>query len=295
MSVLRVFLLALLLLLVTCISSSARAEAGSANDEAVRLGHEGLLLYEAAQWRPALEKFEGANRFAFSPVFVLYMARCQRNLGRLLEALRLLEELLRHELEANAPTAWINAVRDARAERGSIRSRIPSVRLVGVELARAAIDGRPAPINQPIDLNPGEHMIRGWSNEGQLILRRITLAEGQQGTVVKLALEPATAARQAPVAATEIATSPATPYRRAAWISSGTAVVAALVGSVTGVMAYDRARAVRGRCDDNQCPRELAKPAEDATDMANLSTTAFGVAGVNAAISVAFFLFSQSL
>jgi len=65
------------------------------------------------------------------------------------------------------------------------------------------------------------------------------------------------------------------------------------VGSVTGVVAYSKTNAVRSRCDGNQCPPELAADAEEARDLANVSTAAFAIAGANLAIGVTFLLLPE--
>ncbi len=273
-------------------ASPARAESGNASDEAVRLGHEGLVLYEAANWEGALQHFERANHSAFSPVFVLYMARCQHNIGRLIESVRLLDELLTREPEQDAPTSWSNAFRDARAELGLIRGRIPSLRIMGSDLAQATIDGQPARVNEPIELNPGDYLVRGWSKAGHITLRRVTLVEGQRSVVVNLSAEIAPVALGTWQAArrSDADRTPRHRYRQGAWIAGGAAVAAALVGSLTGLIARSKANAVRSRCDGNQCPRELTADAEEARDLANVSTTAFAIAGTNLAIGITFLL-----
>ena len=58
----------------------------AAERSAVQLGHDGLALYEASRWSEAHERFQTAERLVHSPVFQLYMARCRRNMGRLIEA-----------------------------------------------------------------------------------------------------------------------------------------------------------------------------------------------------------------
>jgi hypothetical protein len=290
----KLYLLALILMAVTFGANRARAESGNASDEAVRLGHQGLTHYEAADWEAALQQFERANQTAFSPVFVLYMARCQHNLGRLIEAVRLLDELLTRELEPDAPTSWRNAFRDARAELGLIRGRIPSLRITGSALAQATIDGRPAPINEPIELNPGDYLVRGWSKSGDITLRRVTLVEGQRSAIINLSAEIAPIAPGTP--STEhlhVDRAPRQRYRTAAWIAGGAAVAAALVGSVTGLVALSKANAVRSRCDDNLCAPELAANAEEARNLANVSTAAFAIAGADLAIGITFLLLPE--
>jgi hypothetical protein len=290
----KLCLLALTLAAVMFSANGSSAESGNASDEAVRLGHEGLTQYEAANWEAALRQFERANETAFSPVFVLYMARCQHNLGRLIEAVRSLDQLLTQELEPDAPTSWRNAFRDAHAERGLIRGRIPSLRIMGSDLAQATIDGRPARINEPIELNPGDYLVRGWSTTGHITLRRVALVEGQRSAIVNLSPEIAPIAQGTPSTGRDhVDRAPRHRYRKAAWIVGGMGVAAALVGSVSGLVAYSKTNAVRSRCDGNLCPRELAPEVEEARDLANVSTAAFAIAGADLAIGVTFLLLPE--
>ena len=47
---------------------------------------EGLRLYEARQWQEAFDKLRQAEDLQHAPARVLFMARCQYKLGKLLDA-----------------------------------------------------------------------------------------------------------------------------------------------------------------------------------------------------------------
>jgi hypothetical protein len=285
------------LLLTTSVGSTAQAYADEAalSDEAVRLGHEGLALYEAAQWESALQRFEQASRRAFSPVLLLYMARCHGNVGRLQEAARLLARLASYPLAVDAPVPWVSAVRDARAELGSLRARVPSLRVSGTEVLRVSVDGKPAALGERIELDPGIHSVAAELTSGRIVQRQVALVEGQQDlpVVFEPRVGPLSRTRQqAPKLRDDVGRRPSA-YRRAAWLTGGAGLAAAIVGSVVGVMASSRTSSLRSRCEGNACPRELQPDAERARDLANVSTAAFGIAGVNAVFSVTFLLLPE--
>ena len=282
---------------------SGRVDAGGA-DVAVRLGHDGLAAYQAGKWNEAYAHFRAANSLVYSPVFVLYMARCLGNLKRLLEAAEQLDALSQRGVEPSAPTPWHNALRDGRAELEALRRRIPSIRVVGDEAASVTVDDAPVRIGDVVSLNPGEHRVRGFSLDGRLGERAIVLIEGQHDVRVTLSFRPlnwvpATPA-PAPLPAPVPASLPAPlriqhtdPWRTSAWITGGVAVASALAGTITGLIAKSRVDAIRSHCDGSHCPPELEGDAASARRVANVSTAAFGLAGLTLGFSVTFMLISS--
>ncbi len=291
----------LLLLLALLLLGSRQLRANEADPkEAVRLGHEGLTLYEEGKWDEAFARFEQANQTAHSPVFVLYMARCRRVAGRLLEAARLLEELFKSEASAeapaDAPVAWSNALRDGRAELNALHLRIPSLKIAGRGVSTARLDGEVVATNESIDVDPGEHVVQGWSSEGRLSVRRVVLSEGQRDLVVTLSFEPARPANAKPATLglqQEPVSDVPRPNRTAFWITGGAAVGFAVLGTVTGLIATSQTNSIRNECNGDTCPERLQDEADRARRLANISTAAFGVAGVNLAFSVGFLLWPE--
>jgi len=94
-------LLCAALLAATLAPSHAQARPGgrpaaggtqSADDKAIALFTEGQKLYEQGNYSAALEKFRQVDELMKSPNARLYMARCQRELGRLPEAFELMSD-----------------------------------------------------------------------------------------------------------------------------------------------------------------------------------------------------------
>jgi hypothetical protein len=170
----------LLLTLLLCGIRSARAEPG-AETQAIELGRAALDAYARGAWAEAHAAFQAAEGLAHSPVFVLYMARCSRNSGRLLEARELLRKVAAERLPADAPGPWLQATVTAHSELGSLQQLIPSVvvRTVhGPPLTSGTIDGRPAIFSEQereFELDPGQHALAAGA-----LSRTLQLVEGRR-------------------------------------------------------------------------------------------------------------------
>ncbi|MGK4000272.1 tetratricopeptide repeat protein [Sorangium sp. So ce1024] len=86
--------------------------------------HEGLKLYGADRWQEAFEAFQEADRLYHAPTLVLYMARCQRKLGKLEAARALYEQVLDEALPEDAPPAFLEARKDAEIELAGVRDAL---------------------------------------------------------------------------------------------------------------------------------------------------------------------------
>jgi hypothetical protein len=172
-------------------STEAAAESdgsarGTKERSAVRLGHDGLALYEASRWNEAHDRYRAAERLVHSPVFLLYMARCRRNVGKLLEAAQQLERLSHERVPEDAPTAWHGAIADAYAELIALRRSIPRVVIVLSDApdARVRLDGRELPsssLGKSLDLDPGRHTLVARS-KGRKLVRSFAVSQGQATT-----------------------------------------------------------------------------------------------------------------
>lgn len=291
--------LALALTLSASWVNSARADepaaGAAAGAAAVRLGHDALVLYEAGKWQQAFSRFEEAKNIMYSPVFLLYMARCRRNLNQLREAVVLLEELREREAPPDAPLAWANATRDAKAELEAVRRRVPTIWVLGKDIQKASVDGAPVKLGTQVALNPGDHVVAGTTHDGHFALQSVRLREGERDVIVRLsfttpypsspqpALIPASPHVAEPVRADR-------GYRRATWLTAGIALASAVVGVAAGLEAKSQLADVRASCTGDICPAELQGQADRARLLANVSTIAWGIAGANAAFSLTFAL-----
>jgi hypothetical protein len=227
----------------------------------------------------------------YSPVFELYMARCERNLSRLREAAHRLEAMLARPVTDNPPLAWSNAVRDARAELEALRTSIPSIRISGADVASATVDGTPAELERLIAVNPGRHIVRALARDGRITTQYVSLAAGDQGVVVALVFAPLPKLVSPSASRTgEQRMTRRDPWKTSAWITGGAALACAILGTVTGLIAQSRMASIRSECQGSQCPPSLEEEAERARSLANMSTAAFGVAAIDATFSLGFAL-----
>ena len=189
---------------------AAPAENAGTNEEkrweaerrAVRLGHEGLALYERSLWEEAYGRFQAADELVHSPVFLLYMARCRRNSGKLLEAKTLFERVSAERISGQSPPAWHGAIADASAELIALRRAIPHLVVIVREGAgsgtRVRLDGRelaPSQLGKPIEVDPGRHFVVARDSGGREVLETVDLAEAEPPRAVQLSFD-ASAGRQ---------------------------------------------------------------------------------------------------
>jgi hypothetical protein len=250
-------------------------------ERAIKIGGEGIALYEQRRYVEAYERFAVADRMAHSVVFVLYMARCKRNLGELLAARALLEQAAREPLPAGAPAPMQRARDEATPELAQLAPRIPSlvtrVRGQGAEQARVRIDGRLVEVDASIELDPGEHTIEVTSDGAVPIARTVQLAEGSARTTVDLVLVGVERQRGS---------------RRPAWIAFGVGVAGVGAGTITGIVALRAAGRVQDNCIENHCFERDRAESERASRYATASTVSFAIAGVSIAAGVALWMWS---
>jgi hypothetical protein len=303
--------LLLLSMLALCGSRSARAAEPAVQNQAIELGRAALDAYARGAWDEAHAAFRAAENLAHSPVFVLYMARCSRNSGRLLEARELLRKVAAEQLPADAPAPWLQAVVTAHSELGSLQQLIPSVvvRTVhGPPETRGAIDGRPAIFSEQereFELDPGQHALVAGT-----LRRTVQLVEGRRR--VPLILDLAAPAPHGPPgpASPATAVNPAAVFGRQDVLASepdrgmpaprvlgfallGAGTAALVAGIATGLIAKQKTDEVKAQCRP-RCPREVAAEAELASDWAGVATVSFIVAGTGLASGGALLLLVPS-
>jgi hypothetical protein len=174
------------------------ASAQSAADKATArtLATEGIKLFREGKFAESLDKMQRAQAMYDAPVHVLYIARCQVKLDKLVEGAENYRRLVRTPLDANAPPAFKEAIESAGKELEEIEPKVPTLR-VEVEPANAAqleirIDGEVMPvaalgIDRPA--NPGWHTVQAWAPGYAPSESKIELKAGEKKPL-KLVLQP---------------------------------------------------------------------------------------------------------
>jgi hypothetical protein len=255
--------------------------AADAGQQAIESGRAALAAYAEGLWQEAYTRFAAAESIVHSPVFVLYMARCRRNQGQLLEARELFKNLVREAMPADAPAPWRQAAASAHAELGTLQQNIPSVwiqRSPRSTVQRATIDGQAAELTArgvELELNPGEHLVEVTEADGARIRRVLVLSEGRRRAPLLFSDPPIPerpATGRAPVAHAGLRSA-----RIVGYASLGLGAAGLASGVVAGLIAKNRSNRIkRDLCDANgDCFPGTQADVEAAYDWAAVSTVSF--------------------
>jgi len=166
--------------------------AQSAADKATarQLAVQGIKDFEAGKHAEALDQLERAQQLYDAPVHLIYIARAQVKLGRLVEAAENYRALALLQLGPKDPRVFRDAVADAKKELPELEPRIPKLR-IEVEPADAEdleikIDDQVMPTaalgtNRPVD--PGKHRVRISAKGYASVDQEVVLKEGASESV----------------------------------------------------------------------------------------------------------------
>jgi len=213
------YLVSVLTVLVSAKGALAQTdlERATARDAA----NSGRAAFDAGQYERAIDSFSRAESLVHAPPHLLFMARAQAKLGRLVAARETYLKITRETLSPKAPKAFVTAQDTAESELSELEGRLPSVT---VTLKGAPADGvvvqmddttlPPAMIGIPLPADPGKHVFTtSGTATGDPVT--ISLAEGaKQSITLKLRARrtpapPPTAAPAAPAPAPAAAAVPA--------------------------------------------------------------------------------------
>jgi hypothetical protein len=194
-------------------STEERAGARAAADQ-------GYDAFKSGRWADAVDLFGRAESLVHSPIHLIFLARSQAKMGRLLEAKEAYLSVLR---EPDTGAAQVRKLRrDAERELAEIEPQIPyvTVEIRGLspsDVFEVSQDGRPLPpalIGVARPVNPGEHVWLARTGERQNVTETRTIAAGTRDNRVVLLLMPevkpvAVAAPAAPIRSAEARDIPA--------------------------------------------------------------------------------------
>jgi hypothetical protein len=270
------------------------ATPSNASHEARTLGHRGLEHYSAGRFELAEEDFRAAERFAHSPVFLLYQARSQRALGQLLSARRLLEQCANEEITASAPVAWSTAVSEAAAELVSLSADLPrvSVTLTGgaafpIVLHAGSQEVRSEQAELVWELDPGLHEVIARDASGTELVQWLYLKRAENSEV-NFAF-PERRVLDRPLEPEQKV--PARLYRNGAHAAFVLGASSLVFSAIAGTIAFSEAERVKRNCAGTSCRSEDESRAHNARRWANLSTmgATVGLIGVGAGVGLLFY------
>ena len=251
-----------------------------------------MSLFKEDRWAAAYDKFSEAETVAHSPVFLLYMARCKRQLGELKAARALYVRVIEDRPPDGAPESWKNAQNEASKE---LVDLFPRLRIaVRGGPAEVKLDGRTLTteeLAQPIEVEPGEHRVEARRGRGKPVVQQVRLARGASIDVV---LELPETPSPEPRTRTETPEEPSEGSLAPGIVMLAFAGAAGIAGIVTGAIALDTAQGVVDRCVGDDCTGSgnsaeaaaLQSDRDRAYNMAHASTASLVVAGVAAAVGI---------
>jgi hypothetical protein len=219
----RIVLLVSVLLLGPLVSPPASGQTVEQKAGARAAADAGAEAFDQGRYEEAIDLFSRAEAVVHAPPHLLYIARSQIKLDRLIRAQDTYLKIVRERLPADAPTPFKEAWAAADRELDDLEPRIPQVTLRVEGAANGdvdvTLDGRPVPkallgIPQPVD--PGPHELRADAGQGRMVARSVRLTPGARESVT-LTLPPLPSAAPAlvPSAAPSPTRSPRPETRRA--------------------------------------------------------------------------------
>lgn len=171
---------------------SAAALGQSAADKATarQLATQGIQYYQQGKHAEALDLLQRAEQLYDAPVHLIYIARAQAALGKLVEASETYRRLIRTDLPAGAPQPFKDAVSDAQKELQQLEPKVPSLRIdvapADAKGLQLKVDGDVISsvvigINRPT--NPGKHSVEAAAPNFDTATASVDLAVGGKQTV----------------------------------------------------------------------------------------------------------------
>lgn len=293
----------------SALAQPKKAELEAAKKEAIAIADKGVEAFRGEKYQDAIDAFSKADQRFHVPKFVLYVARAQVKLGKLLEAKATYQGIVDEKLPPYAPDEFFAAQTDAKKELVELENRIPSVRIEvnGIPEGQApsvTLDGvalAPTDLGRPLPRNPGAHAIVVTLPGRPQLVRNVNLREGGSESVILemgvTAIAPATATGAAPTAAPPATAAPTATASGAPDKPAGggipTLSIAAFgvgaVGLVTG--------AIFGGLTMSAYNDYNAKPTRDVLDQGRLfglvADIGFGTAIAGAAVGTVYWLVSR--
>ena len=295
--------------------------------DAAQAGHD---AFDAGQYDKAIDQFSRAEQLVHAPTHLLYLARAQTKLGKLVAAHETYLRITRETLAPKAPKAFVDAQTAAAAEQPAVDARLPSITVLvkGSAASSASIemDGTALPsamIGIPLPADPGQHTFRASAPAAASDPVTVTVAEGAKQSVT-LTLHaaaaapptaaPAVTAPSASAAATATATSSEPPsvdsshsgasgLRVASYVSFGVGAVGLGIGTAfllkSGTTRSDANKlfdtcnknSVLGKCPPNGPEADAINSKDaDADSQRNLGVAALAVGGAGVVAGITFLI-----
>jgi hypothetical protein len=299
---------------------NARADDGASADigAARELGLAGVKLADDGNCTEAIEKLLRSESMHHAPTVLGRLGECQVQIGKIVDGSENLNRVVRENLQANAPAAFLSAQERARQVLAAARPKIARLKVSviapnGAEFT-VSIDGGVIPsanLNADRPIDPGPHQIAITGAGLKPVSARVVLLPGGTEsvamTVERAPLASKVAAGSAPEAQQTVEDpreplpgAPAGTLEKTDNASHTPAIIAFSVGaagialgSVFGLIAASKNADLERSCPAKVCPTSKQGTLDSAKTMGWVSTIGFGAGFVGIALG-AVLLVSQS-
>lgn len=157
---------------------------------------EGVKAINEKRWADAADLFGRAESLVHSPVHLLYLARAQEKLGKLVNARENYNRILREKYGPESPDAFRQAQTSAQQEASGLDARLASItlKLDGEKgPVTVTMDGEKVPaalVGLPLPVDPGSHTFVATGANLKSDPVSVTVAQGGKNTLT-LIVKPA--------------------------------------------------------------------------------------------------------
>jgi hypothetical protein len=274
---------------------ASTAEVSATQRETARAwAKEGSRLFDQKDYAGALERYSAAYRLVRAPTVGIKVAQTQEALGKLVEANATAVEVMNLPVAPDEPEVFASSRASARKLLERLTPLVPALRVDVTPrdaVARVSVDAEELLAvggQLSFKLNPGKHELVVSAPGYRTVTRSLILREQDRHTAaITLTPEPRPVAASTPPAAapsrSELRSSrseledtrpSASGTPTLAYVALGTAGVATLVGSVTGILAFT----TKPDCPNDHCFPEQRDDANASRRNGNVATVSFGVA-----------------
>ena len=278
----------------------------------------GRAAFEAGQYEKAVDQFSRAEQLVHAPPHLLFLARSQAKLGKLVAARETYVKITRETLQAGAPKAFRDARLFAEQELPALEARLPYVTVIlqgaAAEGVSVDMDGTTLPaamIGIPLPTDPGRHVFKA-SGTATSEPVTVTVVEAAKQTVtlqVQPMISPAQVAPAAPVAATnppdepaDQGSKPGSALRVASYVSFGVGAVGLGLGTVFLLKAkgsdddagklFDQCVAIDPAGDCGPLRDQYEEKQSDSKSQQSIGIASMVVGGVGVAAGVTLLILS---
>lgn len=178
------------LLAVAQLEGLAHAQTDEEKAAARSLAKQGAEAFAAGKHAESLDLMSRAEAILHAPTHVLYIARAQAAMGKLVASQESYLKVIREDLPGSAPKAFKDAQQQAKEEVAAIEPRIASLRIilenpkgakVTVKLDGQVVSPALVGVHRPVD--PGKHVVIAYPMGLSPVEQNIELADADKKDV----------------------------------------------------------------------------------------------------------------